>query len=121
MIRGLTSMLPNSQSACGLAYGARVEDCDAGLDYECCSLPRTSDSSHGAVPPKRTFDSGIFEGVDWSVQNFRSANTGFGGGLSNVTNLIAGKAPPRVFAGFGGEPALALMDAVVAMEKFACS
>jgi len=38
-----------------------------------------------------------------------------------VTNLIAGKAPPRAFAGFGGEPALALMDAVVAMEKFACS
>ena len=67
------------------------------------------------------FDSGIFEGVDWSVQNFRSANTGFGGGLPNVTNLIAGKAPPRAFAGFGGEPALALMDAVVAMEKFACS
>jgi hypothetical protein len=42
-------MLPNSQSACGLACGARTEDCDAGLDYECCFLPRTSDSTHGAM------------------------------------------------------------------------
>src|SRR6266704_6848245 len=39
VIRGLTSMLPNSQSACGLACGARAEDCDAGLDYERCLLP----------------------------------------------------------------------------------
>src|SRR6266849_9341638 len=48
--------------ACAFACGARVEDCDAGLDDECCLLPRTSDSSHCAMPPKRTFDSGIFEG-----------------------------------------------------------
>jgi hypothetical protein len=31
------------------------------------------------------------------------------------------KTPPRASAGFGGEPALALMDAVVAMEGFARS
>src|SRR6266481_7867240 len=37
VIRGLTSMLPNSQFAC--ACGARAEDCDAGLDYERCLLP----------------------------------------------------------------------------------
>src|SRR6267154_525564 len=66
VIRGLTSILPNSQSACGLACGAGVEDCDAGLDYECCLLPRRSDSSHCAMP-KRTLDSGIFEGFSWSV------------------------------------------------------
>ena len=29
--------------------------------------------------------------------------------------------PPIAFAGFGGESALALMDAVAAMEEFACS
>src|SRR6266498_3829723 len=67
VIRGLTSMLPNSQSACGLACGARAEDCDAGLDYKCCLLPRTSDSTHCATLPKRTSDSGIFEGFSWSV------------------------------------------------------
>jgi hypothetical protein len=31
------------------------------------------------------------------------------------------KTPRRAFAGFGGEPARALMDAVVAMKDFACS
>ncbi len=66
-ICGPRSMLSHSQFACAFACGARVEDCDAGLDCECCLLPRTSDSSHCAMLPKRTSDSGIFEGFSWSV------------------------------------------------------
>ena len=46
-------------------------------------------------------------------KTFVVQNTGFGGGLSDVTNPIGGKAPPRAFAGFGGEPALALIVAVM--------
>jgi hypothetical protein len=40
---------------------------------------------------KRTSDSGIFAGFIWSVQgrpNFRSADTGFGRGLSAVTDSM---------------------------------
>ena len=66
-ICGPRSMLSHSQSACALACGARLENRDAGLDYECCFLPRTSDSGPCAMSPKRRFDSGIFEGFSWSV------------------------------------------------------
>jgi hypothetical protein len=45
-------------------------------------------------------------------ETFIAQNNGFGGVLSDVTNLI-GEKHLRAFAGFGGEPALALMDAVV--------
>jgi hypothetical protein len=122
-IRGLTSMLPHSQCACALDCGARV-------DYERCFLPRTSAANHCGVAPKRTSDSGIFEGVSWSVrgwQNFRCAEHWLRREFigcdkshrwkSDVTNLRSRKTSPRAYAGFGGEPALALMDAVVCMEK----
>jgi hypothetical protein len=46
-------------------------------------------------------------------ETFIAQNNGFGGVLSDVTNLIGGEKHLRAFAGFGGEPALALMDAVV--------
>src|SRR6266849_8567606 len=42
-ICGPRSMLSHSQSACAFACGARLENRDAGLDYECCFLPGTSD------------------------------------------------------------------------------
>ena len=54
-----------------------------------------------------------FVGAFKAGKIFVAQNTGFGGDLSDVTNLIGEKHPPRTFAGFGGEPALALMDAVV--------
>jgi hypothetical protein len=46
-------------------------------------------------------------------KTFVAQNTDFGGGLSDVTNFIDEKAPRKAFAGFGGGPARALMDAVV--------
>jgi len=63
------------------------------------------------VAPKRPSDSGIFESVQ-GREDFCYADVGFGGSLSDVTNLIGGRASARAFAGFGREPALALMDAV---------
>jgi hypothetical protein len=64
-----------------------------------------------------TPDSGIFEGISWSVSrpvklSFRRTlvSAGF---IGRDKKLIGGTTPPRAFAGFGGEPALALMDAVV--------
>jgi hypothetical protein len=60
-------------------------------------------------------DSGIFESFGWSVQgrqDIRSADRWFStGGLSDVTELR--NADPRAFAGVGGEPAFASMDAVM--------
>jgi hypothetical protein len=83
---------------------------------ERCFLPRTSAANHCGVARKRTSDSGIFEGVGWSVQgrqNFRSAKHWFRWDLSDVTNLIGEKHLRERFAGLGGEPAFAWMDAVL--------
>ncbi len=44
------------------------------------------------VAPKRPSDSGIFESVQ-GRENFCSADVGFGRSLSDVTNLIGGRAP----------------------------
>jgi len=44
------------------------------------------------VAPKRPSDSGIFESVQ-GREDFCSADVGFGGSLSDVTNLIGGRAP----------------------------
>jgi hypothetical protein len=38
-----------------------------------------------------------------------------------VSAAVYGEKHLRAFAGFGGEPARALMDAVAAMEEFSCS
>jgi hypothetical protein len=86
------------------------------VDYECCFLLRTSAASNCALPLKgrliRAFLRALVEAYKTS-KAFVVRNTGFGGDYRVRQISSVKKTSPGVFAGFGGDPALALMDAVV--------
>jgi len=69
---------------------------------------------------KRTLALAFF-GLSGSLRrgSFRCAEHRLRRGFNGSDQLSWERKPPRAFAGFGGESALAMMDAVVAREEFA--
>jgi hypothetical protein len=65
------------------------------VDYECCFLPRTSAANHiVALPLKGRLILAFLRalvGAFKAGKTFVAQNTGFGGDLSDVTNLIGEK------------------------------
>jgi hypothetical protein len=87
------------------------------VDYECCSLLlRISAASHRALPLKGRLILAFLRalvGAFKAGQTFVVQNTGFGGGLSDATNLTGEKHLRERSLALAVSPALALMDAVV--------